>query len=167
MVSFHSSSHSWPTVSCWYTSPDWLVSIGLLSSGPSTSLYHSTAFLHIVLQCLQTTAHSKCQWKVTPYRGDDGWRHSSSPSIENLAICIRVVLTHNCNCDNTRGWVVKMWSRDLCLAVIGVVIVLAYNWWTLINCPMTISSSDHSWPRNCDQSQRWNSLRCQTGPMEW
>jgi len=153
MVFFQSSSLSWPTVFFWYTSPDWLVSIGLLSSGPSTSWYHSTAFLQIMLKCFYHTGHSWCQSRVTSYNSDDGWPHSVSLSIQNIAMCVCTVLADNCNCDNTRGWVVMMWSRDLCLVVLGVAIALAYNWWTLINCHMTMSLSDRSWPWNRDQSQ--------------
>jgi len=88
MESLWSSTLSRPTVSFWYTSPDWLVSIGLLSSGPSTSLYHSITFLQIVLKYLRPTGPSTCQSRVTQYRGDDGWRHSVSLSIENIAMCV-------------------------------------------------------------------------------
>jgi len=78
--------------------------------------------------------------------GDDGCCHSLSLSIENIAMCVWTVITLNCNCENTRGWVMMKWSRDLCMAVIGVAIVQAYNCWSLINCHMTTSTSDLSWP---------------------
>jgi len=78
MVCFQCSSQSGPIVYFWYRSWDWLVSIRLLSPRPSTSLYHSIAFLHIVLKCLLPTGHSWCQSRVTLYRGDDGRCHSLS-----------------------------------------------------------------------------------------
>jgi len=154
----------------WYPSnpPDWLISIGLLSSGPSTSLDHSIAFHHIVLNDLHPTAHSWCQSRVTSYRGEEGWHHSVSLSVKIIVRCVCIILTHHCNCDNTRGRVVIMWSRDPCLVVIHVAIVLAYNWWTLINRHMTAWSSDHSWPQNHDQSQRCNTLWCSMDlPVDW
>jgi len=157
MISFQFSSLSGPTVSFWYTCPDWVVSIGLLSSRPSTSLYRSTAFLHIVLKCFYPTGHSWCQLRVTSYNGDDGWRHSLSLSIQYIAMCVGTVSTNHFNCGNTQGWVAMRRSRDFCLAVIGVGIVLAENGWTLINHHVTTSLSDHSWPRNRDRSQWCNS----------
>jgi len=156
MVALQSSSHSRPTVYFWYTAPGRLLSIRLLSSGPSASLYHSTAFLHMMLKCVDPTGHSKCQLRVTSYRGDDGWCHSWSPSIEHIAMCVCIVLTHHCNSDNTWRWVVMMWLSDICLAVIDLVNVRAYNWWTLIIRHMTTTSSDWSWRRNYDQSQSCN-----------
>jgi len=130
MVTFQSSSLSGPTVSSWYTSPEWLISIRLLSFRPSTSLYHSTAILHIVLNDFYPTGHSWCQSRVTSYKGDDGWCHPLSLSMENIAMCVCTGLTQHCNCDNTRGWVVMWWSRDLYPAVIGGAIMLAFNWLT-------------------------------------
>jgi len=156
MFSGHSSSLSGRTVSFWYTSPDWFLSIGLLSSRPSTSSFHSIAFLHTMLRYLYPTGHSRCQLRVTSSRGDNSCCHSLSLSIENIAMCVCIVLTDHCNYYTSRGWVVMMWSRASCLAVIGVVIVLAYEWGTLINRHMTTSSSDHSWPWNHDRSQRCN-----------
>jgi len=45
----------------------------------------------------------------------------------NIAMCVCIVVRHHSNYDNSRGWVVMMWSRDLFLVVIGVAIVLTYN----------------------------------------
>jgi len=152
MVSVQSSSPSGPTVSVWSTSPDWLVSIGLLSSRPSNALYHSVAFHHIILKHLYPTGYSWCQMRVMSHRGYDGWHYSLSLSIENMAICVCIVLTYHCNRDNTPGWVVLMWSRDFCLAVIAVAIVVAYNRRTLTNHHMIVPLCDPPWPPNCDQS---------------
>lgn len=156
MVSLQSSSLYEPTVFFWYTSPNCLVSIRLLSSGPSTTLYNSTAFLHIILKCSYPTGPNWWQSRDTLYRVDDTWCHSLSVSIESIALCVSFVLTHHCDCDNTRGWVVMMWLKDICLVVIGVVNVLAYDWWTIVHRHLTTSSSDISWPRYHDHFQRCN-----------
>ena len=153
MVPLQSSSLSGPTVSFWHTSPDWLVSIGLLFSRPSSSLYHSTAFLCIVLKYPYPTGHNQCQSKVASYRGDDGCCHSLSLSVESIVMGVCIVLTHHYCYDNTREWVVIMMLRDMCLVVIGVVIVHACNWWTVFHRHLTSSSSDIAWPRNRDNSK--------------
>jgi hypothetical protein len=64
---------------------------------------------------------------VTECRGDDGWRHSVSLTIENIAMCICVVFPHHCNDDNIQVWVVMMWLSDLFLAVIGLAILQVSN----------------------------------------
>jgi len=50
----------------------------------------------------------------------------------------------------------------MCLLLIGVVIVLAYDWWTLFRRHLTSSSSDISWPRNRDNS---NSVTLPPSPV--
>jgi len=156
MVSFHSSSLSWPTVFFWHSLPDWLLFIGLLSSGQSTSISHSTAIPHIVSDYSDPTGNHWCQLRVTSYTGDVSWCHSGSVSIENIVMFICAVLSHHCSCDNTRGWVVMMLSKDVYLAVIGVSLVLAYNWWTIYHRHLTSLSSDVSWPWKRDQSKLSN-----------
>jgi hypothetical protein len=141
IISLPTSSLSRLTVLFWYSSPDWLVSIGLLSSRPSTSLYHSTAFFYIVLKCPYPTGHNWYQLRDTSYCVDDSWYHSLSVFVESIAICVCFVLSHGWNHDNTQQWVVMMWSKNLCVVVIGVVIVLAYQWWTL--------SHPHCWNTDC------------------
>jgi len=153
MIFFQSSHLSGTTVSFWYTSPDWLELIGLVSSKPSTSLYHSMAFLHIVLRCLYPTGHYWCQSRATSYSSDNCGCHSLSLSIVSIAMCICFLLTRHPNCDNAWRWVVMMWLTDMCLVVIGVATLLAYNLWTLSHCHLTSSSSsDILWPKHCDQS---------------
>jgi len=83
------------------------------------------AFVHNILKDLYPTGHSWCQSRVTPYRCDNSWRHSTTWARENIAMCICIESTHHHDYDNTGGWVVMMWSRNLCLAVISVLIVLA------------------------------------------
>ena len=128
IVLFQSSILSGSGVSIWYTSPDWLVSIGLLSSGPSPSSYHSTVFPHIKFGYSYHTGHIWCQLTVISYRGDDSRHHSLSVFLVNIAICIYAEIRYHCSCDNTWGWVVMMWLKNICLAVIGVETVLTYNW---------------------------------------
>ena len=53
----------------WYTSPDCVVSVRLLSSGTYISLYYSIAGLRIVLKYLYPTGNSWYQSRVTSYRG--------------------------------------------------------------------------------------------------
>lgn len=91
------------------------------------------------------------------------WRESCMASFsivvdkEYCNGCLHCIITP-LHCDNAGGWVGVMRSRDLCLAAIGVVLVLAYNWWTLITCQMTTSSRNSSLPPNRDQSERCHNL---------
>jgi hypothetical protein len=84
IVSFQSFNLSRQTVSFRYTCPEWLVSIGLLSSRPSSLLHHSAAFLCITFKCPSHTGRNWWQSKMTSYRGDNGWCHSLSSSIEHI-----------------------------------------------------------------------------------
>jgi len=51
MVLLQSTNPSARTVSVWYSSPEWLVSVRLLSSGLSISWYDSPDILHIMFNC--------------------------------------------------------------------------------------------------------------------
>jgi len=92
------------------------------------------------------TSFSWFQLKGTLFGGDNGWHHSLSLSIENVAMCVWIVMIHHFNYHNIRKWVVMMRSRDLWLAITGKAIVVVYDLWILIDCNMIASSSDHPWP---------------------